>query len=505
MIERLNDYDQQRILGVVKSAAKDVATGANPNNAIVKYASSARLSKDLVKRACEAFNVSKTLAHLGENEGEKRAEAFAIADPNAILEKMWPEKVAFTITREELSEDSFDLTKYVKSASKPKDTQIRDNIVLDEISQDSIDKALDQIKAASTRKIEELHTASTSAYLHVTENLKKVASHFDALYRPDFEAFSKWAFEQFGEGEMDTLRLIGESMSTKQASATISPTKSLKEDYEELHASIKQAGQVLASYNIWREETKKLVEKIAESNKQPMLGDTLGPMFKNPVLRNPTNAILGSVQFNPRNEAMREQNIKYNPFADPLMQNVSETRTLLDSAIALHNAMKEDEVLSQADPTTVIQNYNDIFAAVPEMVRYPSLLKSTLRHATEYGQLDSSAMQGLLETYAKAKKDNPAFTDPLVKLREGAGDKAKEQMEGLSNFRKDLAAKQEEAAKTRAEVIKSRDEKNRDKEMQALTLEEKRHKVEELRKQRKKDEAGGTPVPEVGKSNKKTK
>lgn len=86
----LSKSDEQKALTALETAIEHVGEGMTPNDALTKVAEENKLTAQMTQRMIEAYNVSKTLSHLKNADGEKRADSFAVADPNVILGKLFP-------------------------------------------------------------------------------------------------------------------------------------------------------------------------------------------------------------------------------------------------------------------------------------------------------------------------------------------------------------------------------------------------------------------------------
>jgi len=83
---------ERQLLTSMESAIKKANDGMEPNEAIAKTANDQGLTPEFACRMVEAFNTSKTIKHLKDNEGEKRADTFGIANKEAVLKLMYDPK-----------------------------------------------------------------------------------------------------------------------------------------------------------------------------------------------------------------------------------------------------------------------------------------------------------------------------------------------------------------------------------------------------------------------------
>lgn len=89
MVDTLSIPRQRQLFEAMEHAILDANAGADPNVAIAKQANEYGFGPEFACRMVEAFNTSKTIKHLRENSGEKRAETFPLADRDETLKLMY--------------------------------------------------------------------------------------------------------------------------------------------------------------------------------------------------------------------------------------------------------------------------------------------------------------------------------------------------------------------------------------------------------------------------------
>jgi len=85
MIDRLTAADERRVLRGIEKAIALTRGGVSPDDAFVKVARELDLTPELTKRACEAFNKSKSVYVLTTRTAANRAEPFDCADPDKVV------------------------------------------------------------------------------------------------------------------------------------------------------------------------------------------------------------------------------------------------------------------------------------------------------------------------------------------------------------------------------------------------------------------------------------
>lgn len=88
----MSNKRQQELVDAVKDAADLHLDGTAATDAIAKVASERDMSENETRLMVEAFNTSKTLAHLRSAEGPEKAASFDLADFDEALAKAFPNK-----------------------------------------------------------------------------------------------------------------------------------------------------------------------------------------------------------------------------------------------------------------------------------------------------------------------------------------------------------------------------------------------------------------------------
>ena len=83
---------QQELVDAVKDAADLHLEGMPASDAIAKVASDSQMSENETKLMVEAFNTSKTLAHVRSAQGSEKAASFDLADYDTVIAKAFPAK-----------------------------------------------------------------------------------------------------------------------------------------------------------------------------------------------------------------------------------------------------------------------------------------------------------------------------------------------------------------------------------------------------------------------------
>ena len=89
MIDRITPTQERRIIRGIEKAIARTRSGASPDEAMIKVAVEMKFTPEITKRACEAFNKSKTVHVLTSRTSENRAEPFDHIDPAKVLDAVF--------------------------------------------------------------------------------------------------------------------------------------------------------------------------------------------------------------------------------------------------------------------------------------------------------------------------------------------------------------------------------------------------------------------------------
>lgn len=85
MIDKLPAAEERRVIRGIEKAIALTRAGSVPDDALAKVAVEMGFTPEITKRACEAFNKSKTVHMLTSRTSKDRAEAFEHSDPDKVV------------------------------------------------------------------------------------------------------------------------------------------------------------------------------------------------------------------------------------------------------------------------------------------------------------------------------------------------------------------------------------------------------------------------------------
>jgi len=436
-IDRLSSSDSTKIASVVETAFKACAAGGRPSHEVAKAASESGLTLDQTKRACEALNVVMNLSHLKSNSGEKRADSFEIADPCKVAKIMFPDGLADapkpSAEKQAFSGNEYDLGSYNDGIQAPEAQTFPS---LHPMTFDSVYKRISGMVQKAACLKEQNQSAYDGLLLGIESNLRKMAGLTESIYGPSVAGISD-----------EVLRGAVSSLVTKAASQRQPASNS------ELDVLVVETQAMMkAAYDLG-EAVDRISGMIDDFTKSAELGinDLMAPDGANlyrPLMGLPmsdpfVNAFTRSVASSRAPKVL--ENFDYNPYNDPNLRQVVKTRDILKHVVTLNRLMKEDEVLSKAEPKAVIDAYNSLFSTMPSLFESPELARAALRYQVEYpGGMDFQTMISAMSSSEKL----PDSTKLVNRLADEYGTKAKD---NKSRFADQLsAARKSDADRTAA-------------------------------------------------------
>lgn len=206
-MERMDHTTEKRILEAMEAAIESANRGVDPSEAIHKVAAAQKFGAPVVRRMVEAFNVSKTLAHMKHAGANEKANSFPLAHADKILEKMYPTKMAQIVPidyealpgREKVftkaAKLSNSLPAWQKLAPYPRDTSYAVGRWF---------AKRDHLKQASDAE----RLAVTDAYDKMASAISRAADYFRHPGHESFEGVEKralWEYDSVGKSMMDLI------------------------------------------------------------------------------------------------------------------------------------------------------------------------------------------------------------------------------------------------------------------------------------------------------------
>lgn len=455
---------QERVLlGALKGAIVDVNGGADPNEAIAKHASANGLTPEFACRMVEAYNTTKTLRHYKDNDGEKRADTFDLADRQKVLDAMYKpttKSAEVVVQYNDPAFFNFNTAPEIPSEGVEKaaayllNTNIADRTGLSTIRKNVLEDTRGMLEKVAIARDE-----GRMLLKHAKETVAKVAFDLAESFRtPDHVPFielEKRAWSTYGDpckAAMDIVwSMIPEKLQQREKRADARPATPLVMDHNinfqlvrQLMEAVDAAKQAYVSNESINTNADKIEGKLGkqanalamrkqsanteETSEQagkrlrdmPRPGS--GPsgeqrsMFADPdALRkgieggagggpDPIDAASGGAISSIK--AMAGYIGDTPPEAEPILTPEHEARLrMVKAKLMLNNFISNDPVLSGYPTEDVFNAYNELSSTVPGLATNPLMMRTLLAKSLQTeGRLDPLEIKNLLETEKEQRK-----------------------------------------------------------------------------------------------------
>lgn len=392
--EKMSRADEQRVMAALERAVSLTNSGTPPSEAICKVATDEHFTPAVVRRMVEAYNVSKTLAHMKHASGPERAASFPLAQADEVLAKMYPKHVvspAEKAAAEYRPGMSGEKVNHMRPAApglpweKRAEAYPQDPNIL-------AGKALGRLsgfkKAAERARAEYRGTFDRLTYC-----LKDASNCFRMLRHEPFASVEKKAVAEYGVVGRSLMDTVYEMAGLKEKRADEFPAHAIfdagREPYRQLAEAVKLAHELQdraaesaakeAAYDACRRE-------VAPEKEEPvLLGDLLGgsnlpfahEKAAGGVFFSPTQA-LETLAGDPESAQAEAQAAVFDPEHEAQLQGV-KTQAMLNDFIS------NDPILSSYDPEEVMSAYNQISQLTPSLAQQPAMMRGLLRRVIQQG------------------------------------------------------------------------------------------------------------------------
>ena len=416
---------QQEIVDAVKTAADLHTAGTSASDAIAKVASDAGFNANEAKLMVDAFNTSKTLAHMRTSEGVEKAASFELADYDEVAKvlEQTEEKTALATDYEfdtripdyrKATQDYTELTE--KIAYQVIEDSNGVSVPLDKVSE-TLDTADDLVmrKACDAvdywRKEADVKRAEyDSLRFHVSDACSKLAEYFSrAGYLQQWPTFAKEAENlhgDIGKRVVDTLNTefglssLSDRHGCKHAVVTMPDESTVPHKLLKVAVlSAELAADAQAEEQDLRDKHAKAKEKVyGKRKKNKKKSDSsckkagLSTLALLNMMRNRDGA--SAAPPTPEVDLGTDAGLE-SEYGNARMQ------------MLLRDMMEEDDVLSQhaqEDPATVFQVMNELSTFQPELLKQPIALRSAMRRHLELGQTEPHELNQMKELMEPSRR-----------------------------------------------------------------------------------------------------
>jgi len=247
MIDKLSASQERRIMRGIEKAVASTRSGSSPNDALIKMATELEFTPEITKRACEAFNKSKTVHVLSSRKSSDRAESFEHADPKEVVKAIFggTEKAAsITLPKQDFSEIGLKLEMSFEKAAAEKPVE-------EPIDRDAMLKTASDVeyRRDMNKRMEVLDNfdrqKSTVNQLRLStqDSLMKAAEHMRYTKDKELQKIAHVIVNRFGDQGAKMLQVIGAKIQRdlpleKTANGAVLPFNS---PYPEIDQAIRHA------------------------------------------------------------------------------------------------------------------------------------------------------------------------------------------------------------------------------------------------------------------------
>jgi len=373
--EKLSSTEEKKVFRLIEKAIYYSRSGMGPTDAMIKAASEANTTPELLKRSCEAFNKSKSVYMLSKVASDRRAEPFDLIDINKVLDSVYYNKEASIKTESTLkipNKDYSNLGLPVITKSFEKSASAKSNTPYDRSFFEYRKNLTDRRSASYMQK----HAESQLKQVRL-ESEKYLDQAIDVMSRtekPELEKVAKLICNKFGSDGIQLMKIASAKLNTnfkieKTAYHAVFP---YKEPYISLTKAIEKA-----------EEYRSLKKKI-NFTKKADLEEALPvavASVANPAISAASSVVELSkvpvIDYLTRAGTKDYGNKEVNKVLDPVFFNqlraIDATQNFLDIA--------GDPALKSYSLNQIADAYNAITGTMPELQkpRFKSWLTALVR------------------------------------------------------------------------------------------------------------------------------
>lgn len=413
-MDKMDKVAEGRIVRAIEEAIELTNRGISPDEAIRKQAETNQFGPQIVQRMVEAYNTSRTLAHLKHASGFARADNFPLADAAKVLGVMYPAKVQSPAKQAAASVVHTDYNRpegvnYMRKnagvAVPPLTRKKVEAIPRDfaHIAQLNYDK-----RAGIIKKVAALESSYRQQHYLLWSHVKAASEHFRKLYHEPFSKVEEKAAGEFGAVGRSVMNLVYAQGDLTEKRAELKEVRQLtydmrQEPYNHIAGAVKVAHdlyEVAAAVVDAREGLEKFcqdnglpaavvkqatqevthvvapLDRIMETHHLPFEKNALIPsLLSGPLLLAGGMGALGlSEPSKERSDVLREK-ADLEAF-DPIHE--TDMRTIKTKAM-LNDMLSNDPIISSYDPDEVRQAYNQMSQLTPEVAAQPSVMRAMLR------------------------------------------------------------------------------------------------------------------------------
>jgi len=459
-MERLTEASEQRLTHALNKVATLVAEGGKPDDAIVKVASAERIPAGQVRLMAHAYNNGRTIGHL-QDAGDltEKASSFPLADPVAILERMFPTSIKTAQDAWQDTAVSEDYSRSPQAWLQRRDTvekraaagriDLREAWGLEAPPEPLTDIETGARRAVSTKLALKKQAAAkrqevVTAGYNLGRAFDKLVGYFSKSGSYDFEQVSKNAALVLGGRAERLFQKIAREYPHLTKTAQTSTARWFPDKYPRHNVDWEVAPYSLVAGTLGAID--EFVEKKAaalefEKEASAQAEEAMRPFAQAPERSAIGGSIWDSLQSRTEKRAVGAAGLgvgaaiaggasgiakKFAPkskeeLVQDRMRDLAGTEheqrlREIQTQAMLHDMMLNDPVISGYEPDQVVGAYNQVSELAPATAHRRILLQALLRkHLEQGGALDLFEGDQTLELEKKLRRITDQETEPQVK------------------------------------------------------------------------------------------
>ena len=381
-MELMDKKTEAEMVDAVVEAIKLANDGMTPSRAVAKVATDKGYGKPLCARMVEAFNVSATRRHQHDASGEAKAAAFPLAAANEVYAIMYPDVVPSPAEKQAQSwvpDDSSD-NRFFRCDAPAVEKLSADTEVA------SCDPDIDILMTRALKQADSLKRSAAAACEDVAYCREKMSAaiesyveHFNQLYSDPIEKVAVAAVASRGERCRSLFETI--HARSRHCKTAFELPQDCSGSLDQPHAGC--VDKIIEATDNYVKAVKaaRLALKTADDfvDRVTTYRDGLAKSAAGPL------EMLALSRLLPRGGSDPQDVL------DPVrheLPDIESDRMTIRAQMALRELMDDDPVLSQADPYSVVNAFNEIATLAPSAVGNVPALRALLRKAVEQESLD---------------------------------------------------------------------------------------------------------------------
>lgn len=403
------ELSKSKELQVIKAAetlADLVNAGADPTAALRRAAEQDKLTPEFVRRLAETTNTCLTLAHFKTAAPERRADEFPLADAEAVIRELYPEKQAVVHDAQRINRlcrttwfdappdftaEPLPLPKFAAAETVP-------------LMAEPVWRRVRQSLAAGRRQLEVKQADADYCREMVYRATQEAVRYFFLADRRPFHEIESAVLTKHGEAARPLLDLVykhcrgaerGERRGRSSADRfwpepADGPYPAFDKAALWMHKWVLALGEVKraeaelrelesacsARARRWRESRRRREYPFADIEKRSV--GALGAITAGNFLADRLGGLLGEEE-----EDWQKEERRVRKAGDPVLNNALRT---IQARSLLNELLTSDPVISGYDTQRVIDAYNEIVTTWPRVSEQPGLLRGLLARRLEMGR-----------------------------------------------------------------------------------------------------------------------